>query len=235
VGANQQLIRNAQVSFDVVAGQLKNMNVQAAHGEGGALFGKQDGNNILVESQNAGSLLRFIDVYTSMRGGNLQLNAVQDGKTIAGDVSVRNFSVVNSTVVNSIAGANNQPAELSQLRQIAQTGIGFDIFSTQFSYNENAVLTIRRLKVNGPTAGATGDGSVNFKANTVQFDGTFVPAFALNNMFANLPVLGNILGRNKDEGLFGITFFVKGTVDKPTVTVQPLSAITPGIFRKIFE
>ena len=58
--------------------------------------------------------------------------------------------------------------------------------------------------------------------------GTFVPAYSLNNLFSQIPVLGMILGGGQHEGLFAITFKVSGAASAPTLTVNPLSAIAPG-------
>jgi hypothetical protein len=43
-----------------------------------------------------------------------------------------------------------------------------------------------------------------------------------------------LVGR-QGEGVVGITFAIKGKLDEPTVLVNPMSVMTPGIFRQIFE
>jgi hypothetical protein len=48
-------------------------------------------------------------------------------------------------------------------------------------------------------------------------------------------VIGTLLGNGRDRGLLGITFKVTGSIDKPQLTVNPLSLIAPGVFRQIFE
>jgi hypothetical protein len=65
--------------------------------------------------------------------------------------------------------------------------------------------------------------------------GTFVPAYGLNNMFAQPPILGFFLGGGQKEGLIGITYEVVGSPHAPTLRVNPMSALTPGFTRKIFE
>ena len=51
----------------------------------------------------------------------------------------------------------------------------------------------------------------------------------------NVPIVGNILVSKQGEGIFGLTYTAKGDVDEPKVNINPLSALTPGIFRRIFE
>ena len=83
--------------------------------------------------------------------------------------------------------------------------------------------------------GATIAGNISYASNQVNMRGTFVPLYGLNNMFGQIPVLGIFLGGGSDEGLVGITYEVVGTPAQPTLRVNPVSAIAPGLLRKIFE
>jgi hypothetical protein len=65
--------------------------------------------------------------------------------------------------------------------------------------------------------------------------GTFVPMYGLNNMFGQIPVLGLFLGGGSNEGLIGVTYEVVGTPAQPVLRVNPISAMAPGVLRKIFE
>jgi hypothetical protein len=83
--------------------------------------------------------------------------------------------------------------------------------------------------------GATLEGHIDYSHDDVRMHGTFVPAYALNNMFAQPPILGFFLGGGQKEGLIGITYEVVGSPHAPTLRVNPMSAFTPGILRKPFE
>ena len=39
----------------------------------------------------------------------------------------------------------------------------------------------------------------------------------------------------KNEGLFGVTFAIRGPLDKPDFKINPMSALVPGAFRRMFE
>ena len=54
-------------------------------------------------------------------------------------------------------------------------------------------------------------------------------------MFGQIPVLGLFLGGGSNEGLFGVTYEVVGTLGQPVLRVNPISAMAPGVLRKIFE
>ena len=64
--------------------------------------------------------------------------------------------------------------------------------------------------------------------------GTFVPLYGLNNMFGQIPIVGLFLG-GSNEGLIGVTYEIIGTPNKPVLRVNPISAMAPGLLRKIFE
>ena len=65
--------------------------------------------------------------------------------------------------------------------------------------------------------------------------GTFMPAYGLNRIFGELPLVGDLLGNGRDRGLIGVTFKLDGAAKSPRLQVNPLSVMAPGVFRQIFE
>ena len=116
----------------------------------------------------------------------------------------------------------------------SQNGIAFSALRAEFT-RQSGQLTIREGVVKGPTIGATIEGSIDSIANQVRMSGTFVPMYGLNNMFGQIPVLGLFLGGGSNEGLIGVTYQIVGTPAQPVLNVNPISAMAPGVFRKIFE
>ena len=64
--------------------------------------------------------------------------------------------------------------------------------------------------------------------------GTFMPAYGLNRIFGELPLVGALLGNGRDRGLIGVTYKLSGNANTPVLEINPLSVIAPGIFRSIF-
>src|SRR4029077_5370720 len=125
--------------------------------------------------------------------------------------------------------ANGQPTT-----QIQQSNISFSRARAEFT-RDSGLLAIRDGIVSGATMGATIEGRIDYNANQTLMSGTFLPAYALNNVFGQIPIVGLFLGGGSNEGLIGITYEVKGTPAQPTLGVNPVSAIAPGLFRKMFE
>jgi hypothetical protein len=69
----------------------------------------------------------------------------------------------------------------------------------------------------------------------VDLSGSLVPIYGLNSFLGSVPILGDILVSKKGEGIFGLTYAMKGNLNEPSISVNPLSVLTPGIFRRIFE
>jgi len=100
---------------------------------------------------------------------------------------------------------------------------------------QSGQLPIREAVLQGPIIGGTIEGSLDLPGNQVRMSGTFVPMYGLNNMFGQLPILGLFLGGGSNEGLIGMTYEIVGTPGQPVLRVNPISAMAPGVLRKIFE
>ena len=69
----------------------------------------------------------------------------------------------------------------------------------------------------------------------MNISGTFLPGRGLNRLASKIPILGLAFGKGKVNGLLGITFQLYGRFDNPSLRVNPLSLIAPGVFRQIFR
>jgi hypothetical protein len=96
-------------------------------------------------------------------------------------------------------------------------------------------MAIRDGVLRGPMVGATVEGNIDYARDKVSVRGTLVPLYGLNNMFGQIPIVGLFLGGGSNEGIFGITYEVRGSTSNPQPIVNPISAIAPGVLRKFFE
>ena len=182
---------------------------------------------IYLETNDAGAFFRFTDTYSKVVGGQLQL--AMDPPTVEpsardGLIIVSNFSVKGEAALDRVAAGG--PTGV-------QNGVSFSRMRAEFT-RQNGQLTIREGVLKGPMIGGTIEGSIN-SANQVRMSGTFVPMYGLNNMFGQIPIVGLFLGGGSNEGLIGVTYEVVGTLGQPVLRVNPISAMAPGVLRKIFE
>jgi hypothetical protein len=187
---------------------------------------------IVLQTNDAGSFFRFTDTYSKMVGGQLALAmeppTVEPGAK-EGLINVRDFQVKGEAALDRIAAGG--PAQGGG----QQTGVvQFSALRAEFT-RQSGQLTIREGVVKGPIIGATIEGSIDYPGNSVRMSGTFVPMYGLNNMFGQIPIVGLFLGGGSNEGLIGVTYEVVGTPGAPVLRVNPISAMAPGVLRKIFE
>jgi hypothetical protein len=146
---------------------------------------------------------------------------------------MRDFAVRNETALDKVrrtTGADQGAAPTPASRGATR----FDRLQVKFVQSTGRIR-VDEATVYGPQLGATLSGDVNYAADRVDLVGTFVPIYALNNLVSRVPIIGALLGGGKNGGLVGVTFQVKGPTTAPTISINPMSAVAPGFFRKIFE
>ena len=183
---------------------------------------------IYLETNDAGAFFRFTDTYSKVVGGQLALAMdppTTEPRASEGLVNVRDFTIKGEAALDRIAAGGSGGV---------QNGVSFSRLRAEFS-RQNGMWTIRDGVVKGPLVGGTIKGTIDYPGNQVNMSGTFVPMYGLNNMFGQIPIVGLIIGGGSDEGLIGVTYALVGTPGQPVLRVNPISAMAPGVFRKIFE
>ncbi|HVQ67339.1 MAG TPA: hypothetical protein VMT08_07535, partial [Bradyrhizobium sp.] len=193
------------------------------------LRGQGQGRDVIVlQTNDAGAFLRFTDMYSKVIGGQLALALeppTVEPSAKEGLINVRDFTIKGEASLDRVAAGGSTGT---------QSGVSFTALRAEFT-RQNGQLAIRDGVVKGPMVGATIEGSIDTAANQVRMSGTFIPMYGLNNMFGQIPVLGLFLGNGDKEGLFGVTYEVVGTPSQPVLRVNPISAMFPGVTRKIME
>ena len=193
-----------------------------------------------MQSDDAGAVLRFLDIYEHMEGGKiaLALNGSAEGP-LTGQVDARDFFIVNEPRMSSIVstrppGENSRSLNEAVKRDIDTSRVKFDRGFSQISKGAGE-LKLANGVLRGPVIGATFQGTLYDRQGNMDMTGTFMPAYGLNRLFGEIPIVGLLLGNGRDRGLIGVTFKLEGDADSPEVSINPLSVIAPGIFRSIFE
>ena len=96
-------------------------------------------------------------------------------------------------------------------------------------------LEIQDAVIYNPNIGITAQGGIDFQHSQVDMSGSFVPAYSVNTMLTKIPLVGLLLSGGENGGVFGINYRVHGSMSDPTLSVNPLSAIAPGIFHRILS
>lgn len=241
VGYNKEALKGLDLKLVTSSGRISTLTLSGVTTSEQAVVIRKDSDQGAMEitSGDAGAVARFADLYRNMNGGLLNITLKpRDADSWRGSIDIRNFSLINEARLKAIISSRGGKDGRS-LTDALKTDI--DTNSQKFR-RAFAHLSIdgRTIKVDngivrGDQLGATFRGTVRSRRGNMDLTGTFMPAYGLNSLFGQLPLIGVILGNGRDRGLLGITFKLEGPYDSPKMTVNPLSLIAPGVFRNIFE
>ena len=113
-------------------------------------------------------------------------------------------------------------------------GIRFTDFEMNFT-NKDKLMTIEELYAIGPAISILIEGYIE-ENNLISLRGTLVPATTINRSIASIPLIGELLvGKKVGEGVFGVSFKVKGPPKKLETTVNPIKTLTPRFITRTLE
>lgn len=209
----------------------------------GSITTAESGRHAVFATNDIGLLSKGLFGFNGMRGGKLELVATLPGKAsdtapkdpsapdFQGNAVLKDFRILDQPFLARLFTAGS----LGGLINLMQgQGIAVDTLNVPFS-SRNGVLSIHEMRATGPAIGVTADGYIDRPKNDIALKGSLVPLFGINSVLGNIPLLGDVLTSKQGEGVIGMTYSVSGNADEPSVSVNPLSALAPGILRRIFE
>lgn len=243
-GYNKTVLSNVDLRIVKQGDKLRQFSIDGRFGHApisGYLVGANSPSPQLnLSTRDAGSLLAFLDLYKHMEGGQLSVAIRLGNDALAGALRIKNFILRDEPALRRLVveGAQQRPIGMQASRSGANHP-NFDPNSVAFSHLQvnfqraGDRLDIRNGTMYGADMGLTVDGWLDFARDRVSMDGTFVPAYGVNNLFSQVPLFGPLLGGGAHEGLFAVNYTISGAASKPTLNINPLSAIAPGFLRKI--
>lgn len=196
---------------------------------------EEGGRKAKIMAPNAADLVfAFLDM-SNISGGILSIDAelpdVGVKGMVRGTVNVDDFNLIEAPILAQLLSV----ASLQGLTDLlGGTGLSFKTLNIPFGW-EDGNLSIRDARASGPALGLTGSGEINFLDETLDLDGVLVPAYTANSVLGDIPILGDLFVGKKGEGVFALNYTIKGTMKKSQIAVNPLSALTPGFLRRIFD
>ena len=175
-------------------------------------------------------LLTEYSFFKGLTGGKLLFSSVIDEKVSISKLQIENFKVINAPGIVKLLSL----ADLGGLADLAEgEGLSFDVLEIKMEKNKD-ILKINEILALGPSISVLMDGYQNSTVTSLR--GTLVPAKTLNKMISKIPVLGDIIiPKEAGEGLFGISFKIKGPAGDIKTTINPIRTITPRFIQKIID
>ena len=182
----------------------------------------------------SGEAKPFIDRYKFIKGfdeGSLDFNSISKGNNTNSIIKVYDFKLKELPALTKVL-------TLASLQGIADVlsgeGIRFNEFEMNFS-RKNQLMSINEVYAIGPAISVLMEGYVE-SDKLVSLRGTLIPATTLNKVIGSIPFLGNILvGKTTGEGVFGVSFKIKGPPYKLETSVNPIKTLTPRFITRTLE
>ena len=166
-------------------------------------------------------LLTEYSFFKGLTGGKLLFTSLIDGSKSNSKLKIENFKVVNAPGVIKLLSL----ADLGGLVDLAEgEGLSFDLLEIDMEKDKN-ILKLNEILALGPSMSVLIEG---YQDNTglTSLKGTLVPAKTLNKIISKIPVIGNIvIPKEVGEGLFGISFKMKGPKGDVKTTINPIKNI----------
>ncbi len=180
---------------------------------------------VRMASDDAGRLFRAAGLFKKGQGGEMQLTLVPRAEAgqYNGELKVKNVRVQSAP---GLAALLNAISVVGLLEQLNGSGLLLSNTEVNFRLTPNAVQ-INHGSAVGPSVGISMAGVYDMNRDYMQLQGVFSPIYVVNG-------IGRIISK-KGEGFFGFNYKMTGPASGPRVSVNPLSVLTPGIFREIFR
>ncbi len=192
----------------------------------------QDGSKIFIEGRDGGAVLRDAGLFGNARGGTLRvsLTPIANG-SFDGRFSLQKTRVTDAPVLAEMLSIISV---FGLIERLGGEGIAFEDVQGWFALSGDR-LVISRSRAVGPSMGVTLAGTYNLRTDRLDMDGVLSPLYFVNGLPARIAGLGRLFGGRDGEGLLGASFRVGGTASAPKASVNPLSMLTPGLTREIFN
>jgi len=236
-GQNDVALSNVAGTLKITSNGLDTASLKGKTNENQSFewtLGREDDTRVLrLLADGGGALVRFSGIYSRIAGGSLIIDySGPIGGKGSGVAVMRDFRLLNEGALRPALG-NPQSRSGATSAAVDTNDLQFSQLRIPFR-QEGWVITIVDAALRGGALGGTANGTINLPGEKMAIGGALIPAFGLTNVPNSLPLIGALFG-GRDEGLFGITYRLYGPLDSPQFSMNPISALAPGIFRKIFE
>jgi hypothetical protein len=219
-----QNVRQLQLQGSFISGNPINLRL-APNSEGVRVLS--------ISGRDGGAALRAANLYSKIAGGEINLSVTFSApgapSASRGQLILRNFEVRNEAALAQL-DKKGKPLRSGPRKG----GLRFSKLSLPFRTDPKFVR-IGDTLIKGSDLGATAEGLIRKSDGAIDVTGTIIPIYALNSFVGNIPLIGDLLTGGKGEGLFGMTYALGGSLNKPRFQVNPASMILPGPFRKLAE
>ena len=175
-------------------------------------------------------LLTEYNFFKGLSGGKLLFTSVIDKNLSSSKLKIEKFKVINAPGMVKLLSL----ADLGGLADLAEgEGLSFDILEINLE-KKGDFTKVNEILALGPSISVLMEGYQN--SDIISLRGTLVPAKTLNTIISKIPVIGDIvIPKEAGEGLFGISFKMKGPPGNIKTNINPIRTVTPRFIQRVLD
>ena len=233
---DKSTVNNLNGNLEIKNSKIFDLNLNSNFSDNEKLFvsAKTQKDNSIVTTFYSDRAKPFVKKYKFIKGfegGNLDFSSTKINNVSKSKLIIDNFKVQEVPVLAKIL-------TLASLQGIADLltgeGVRFTDFEMIYSNKDN-VMTIDEIYAIGPAISIMMEGYVESN-KLVSLRGTLVPATTINRTISSIPLLGDLLvGKKVGEGVFGVSFKIKGPPKNLKTKVNPIKTLTPRFITRTIE
>lgn len=188
---------------------------------------------LLVRANDAGAFLKTLGLHNEIKKGSLVLESQQPNplKPYEGHLKIKNFEIKDMPILTRLL-ALSSPTGIIDL--LSSENLLFGLFEARFSALNDQII-IHEARAVSAGLGIPFKGTINRKERTLFLTGNIIPAYMINSILSNIPLVGDLFFGGKDSGFLATRFVMKGPLDNPQIDVNPLQFLAPGFLKHLFE
>ena len=229
-------IKNFKLIGEVYKGQFVKISSKGDYGDNNFLDitmkkdNKSNKKYLEIYSDLTLPLLTEFSFFKGLSGGKLLFTSIMDGSRSNSNLKIENFKVINAPGLIKLLSL----ADLSGLEDLAKgDGLTFELLEINMEKNKD-FLKLNEILALGPSMSVLMEGYQSKDLTSLR--GTLVPAKTLNTIISKIPVIGKIvIPKEVGEGLFGISFKMKGPKGNIKTTINPIRTLTPRFIQKVID
>ncbi len=192
-----------------------------------------DGHRTLeITCDDFGKTLKGLGFTDAVSDGKLKINGAStpdNPRQINGKVGITHFQVKNLPALVVLMNATS-PFGIFNL---FNGTLDFDHLNGKFRWRGDAI-DFDDIHASGDSVGMTINGKLDMNSGNANLNGTMAPFSMFNRVIGSIPLIGDMLTGGEGQGVFGVTYTIKGPLAKPDVSVNAASLLTPGFLRNLF-
>lgn len=241
---NQVSLSNANGSIKKIINNPPEIKMSAFTNSDKITLSRAKKNNkdfYFLHSTSAAAFSKAFGIYNNIKKGELWIElypeVTKDGINYNGNVNVTNFYLTNTSILTKIILGMLSPLNSPQAMARALQGgsLKADSFTVKLAY-KGGILKLNDGSIKGTSYEVKLNGYVDFPNKNLNFKGLYIPSFyGINTIISSIPLLGKLLSGGDKSAFLAANFGVTGNFDNPKTSFNPLSALTPGFIRNLFN